>query len=468
MNQRELLFQFEEKYPFLYEIQANGVPIYTCFRDDVLCILEKGNRETNSFSTGGKGKIFLLRLLKSMVGIFKHRKAKTLIFTSSVYRRDHGRNLAVEWLLDRYEDAVVFEWPTRQDDYDIQILHDKLRDYYCPIDCYLIIYKLRLKLRKKEHNQLVAECKEKMKKELLLVSASHCENERIAMDFLIQTIPVSFATTTISQKIFEEYFSRYKRVERVIDFWGSARENIVPVIKGKPKCTELQHGIITSYHPGYVYPKCARERAGGYFDREVLVYGDKTKKTLVESSVFKSENVHVIGNPRIEKYKQVFPSASADRKLILFASGAIGKDYYTTMIAYLTHIQNYMDSDEFWKGYQIAIKLHPRENNENLEKYRKALPKAVFYGNSSQLYDLFGETYVLLTLASTALYEATKFDVPTITMDYYFDDIVKIYGFDTWRIGKTEDVKTVFDKLKDQAQYQQYLDYLQRETTSYM
>lgn len=468
MNQKELLFQFEEKYPFLYEIEVNGVPIYTCFRDTILSFLENGTSGSNSFTEGRKGKVYPMRILKSIVGFWKFHKKRTLIFTSSVYRRDYNRNLAAEWLAKRYEDAVIFEWPSRQKTYDQAILSEKNEIAYCPVDFYLALYKFYVKYHQKTYDKLKMNCANKLKKAFGNAKNPVTVNEKRAIQYLIDELPCSYATTVLSQRLFKKIFQRYKKVERVVDFWGSARENIAPIISSNPEVIELQHGIITSYHPGYVYPTIAKKKCKRFFERRVLVYGENTRNTLIQDSIFLPDRVEVVGNPRIEMYKAVFNRKETDKKVFLFASGAIGERYYEKMIEYLSALQNLMDQDSYWKDYKIAIKLHPRENNDNIEKYKQALPKALYYDNTAQLYELFGQSFVLLTMASTTLYEAAKFDVPTITLDYYFDDIVKIYGFDTWKISSINDAECILQKLKSEEQYQSYLKYLQQQTEKYM
>ena len=91
---------FEEKYSFLYGLLVNGVPIYTSFRDGVLQRLRDGEVALSSAEDEPKSKISIRRILHSWYKKRKYKKAKTLIFTSTVYRRDKGRNLAAEYLLD--------------------------------------------------------------------------------------------------------------------------------------------------------------------------------------------------------------------------------------------------------------------------------------------------------------------------------------------------------------------------------
>ena len=47
---------------------------------------------------------------------------------------------------------------------------------------------------------------------------------------LIQEMPKSYASTVISQQLFRKLFRKYNNIEYAIDFWGSGRENIIPVL----------------------------------------------------------------------------------------------------------------------------------------------------------------------------------------------------------------------------------------------
>ena len=137
----EKLYDFEKKYSFLYEIEWNGVPVYTCFRDSVSLILSGEANNNEAEYQVEKGKIYLRRIWDSFWKIRKLKKAKTLIFTSTMFRRDYGRNLAAEYLMDKYPDGVVFEWPSRTDLYDIAYFQDDRKDRYCPLDFYILLYK---------------------------------------------------------------------------------------------------------------------------------------------------------------------------------------------------------------------------------------------------------------------------------------------------------------------------------------
>ena len=244
MNQRELLFAFENKYQFLYDIQVNGVPIYTCLRDGV-CARLQGKRIEAETDSGEKGKVYIRRILDSWRKLHKFRKKKTLIFTSAVYRRDKGRNLAAEYLLERYPDAVIFEWPSRNEAYDSAYSSDEIKGQYCPLEFYIIFYKFFCKIHRKQYKKMYQECEKQIVDAFDKCKNEFEQHEQETIKYLLQEIPASYASTNMSQVVFAKLFKGYRDVEYAIDFWGSARENIIPVLPSKPQSIELQHGIIT-------------------------------------------------------------------------------------------------------------------------------------------------------------------------------------------------------------------------------
>lgn len=469
MNQRELLYEFEEKYDFLYKIQSNGVPIYAGLRDGVAkCLLGNTDNVVTEFSER-KGHIYPKRILDSFFKLHKFCDSKTLVFTSTVFRRDKGRNLAAEYLMERYSDTVVFEWPGRTDTYDYAYFSDQKRDYYCPLDFYLVCYKFYAQLHKKKFKHLVCQCKEELSAYFASEPIAFEANEQTAVAYIMENMPESYATTVMSQKVFKWLFRHYKHVEQAVDFWGSARENIIPVLPSKPKSIELQHGIITAIHPGYLYPDIAKGSSDSFFGRTLLVYGEKTKKLLMEQSIFCEEQIEIIGNPRIQMYNKCFELKSSERKLILFTSQCYGQDeYYHTVLPFLKEIEKMTENDSRWNGFKLGIKLHPRENNGVIDLYKRELPRATVYGNSAELYQLLCESFIQVTVSSTSLYEAAIFGTPTVIIRYNRKNLSDIYGFEPRVIERPKDVPYILSELLDSNNREYYLCYLQEKTNSYM
>lgn len=469
MNQKEMLFAFEEKYPFLYDICVNGVPVYTCYRDGILSRLQ--GMQKGAGIPAVKSRVLPKRIFHSFLKFYRFRKKQTLIFTSSVYRRDAGRNLAAEYLLEKYPDGVIFEWPSRTAAYDSAYLTDPLKDKYCTMEWYLICYKIYEKLARKKIGKWEEECRAQLK--------AHFENtqqetdgEKLAVAYLMEELPKSYATTALSHQVFRWLFKKYKNIEYAIDFWGSARENIIPVLPGKPESIELQHGIITSYHPGYIYPDFVREGKTDFFKRTLLVYGQKTKTQLVEGSIFTAEQVQVIGNPRIKKYKTSIGAQETERKLLLFASQPYEQDglttgYYDLVIRFLKEVEKLLVEDPLWANYRLGIKLHPRENNAVVEMYQKAFPNATVYDNASQLYTLLCESFVQMTMTSTSLYEGAEFDTPTVITYLQGKEPERIYGFPVWTAYSPEQLIPLLQKLQEKEEYGKYLQYLKEQSLQY-
>ncbi len=472
MGKEAGLFAFENKYPFLYDIMVGGVPVYTSLRDSVMQLLQDGTEAVSAVQAQGKDGVSLRRIIGGFFKKNRFRKKQTLIFTSTVYRRDYGRNLAAEFLLDKYPDSVVFEWPSRSATYDNAYLSDPQKNKHCPLDYFSVKLKIYNKLHKKEYARLCQDCREMLfpQFEKVLVET---ENEGKAVAFLKEQLPQSYATTVIYQKLFAKFFKRYKNVQYAVDFWGGARENIIPVLKNKPQSIELQHGIITSYHGGYIYPPFVKNVKTDFFKRTLLVYGEATKRLLVENSIFEEENIEVIGNPRIQKYKTIQALENQTRKWIVFASQSYeqdgtGVDYYKTVIATLKGVKAEMDKDPFWKDFRLAVKLHPRESENAKALYEKEIEGIKVFGNTSQLFEILNQTFVQLTVSSTTLYEAAQFDAPTVSVRYADYHPEAIYGFETWFMKDEQSIAEIMQKLKDKKQYDEYLEYLKTKTKEYM
>ncbi len=454
------LCAFENKYKFLYDIQVGGVAIYTCLRDGMMSVLSDQGLGVQASTSTEKGRVYPKRVLDSLMKWRKYRNRKTLIFTSAVYRRDKGRNLAVEFLMDKYPDAVAFEWPSRNTSFDSAYFHDKKN--YVPIDGYLILYKLYSFLHRKERSNIEAQCRSRLE-EQFAADPPQTDVEKRAVAFILEQLPQSVSATEFSQRLFKWMFRKYKNVDYAIDFWGSGRENIIPVLPGNPQSIELQHGIITPSHQGYVYPEFVRNSSSCLFSRKILVYGEKEKEILSQNSIFPSEMVEVIGNPRIYMYKVLFKEEKKNKKWILFTSQPYeqsypGTVYYNVMLPYLQRIANYMEQNT---SYKLAVKLHPRENNAVKKLYEDKLPKTPVFGAESELYDLLCESYIHITVSSTVLLEGAAFDVPTVTLQFQKSPET-IFGIKTLHIESPDAVESVCEKLTDETFVESYLEEIKR------
>ncbi len=453
------IFKFEEKYPFLYDEMAQGVSVYTCLRDGVAARLEGEIQEISSNAEFEKGKIYLRRILGTIFKWRKYRKAETVIFTSSVYRRDKGRNLAAEFLLQKYPNGVVFEWPSRNENFDKAYFKDKKR--YIPLDGYLLRYKLYCKLHKKEMQRQEEEGRKRLQ-DAFDKNAPIPDKYRSAVKYIIEELPRCLVATIASQRVFARMFRNYKNIRYAVDFWGSGRENIIPVLKGNPQSIELQHGLITSIHPGYVYPQFVKNVESALFKRKILVYATRDKDVLCKQSIYEDKQVEIVGNPRIERYKSLLAENKKEKKWVLFTSQPYEQDqagvvYYSKILPYLQKLAEVIEKEG---RYRLVIKLHPRENEGAQQLYKKAIPTAEIFGASSSLYELLGETYLHVTATSTVLFEGIEFDVPTVTVQFDNYNPKDIYGIETLHVDKPRRMEGVWRQLSDEQFYKSYLQSL--------
>lgn len=472
MSGIDILFDFETKYPFLYRLTVNGVPLYTCLRDSTLMTLREGDTGCGTDGLESKGRIYPKRLLDGMFRLPMLRRAKTVIFTSAVYRRDYGRNLAAEYLTERYPEAAVFEWPSRNEAFDRAYFSDPMRKRYCPLDFYLVIYKLAHRIHRKRLSKEADRVRLQLQEEFAAAPPPKNENETAAIQSLLDTLPGSYVTTKLSHRIFQRLFRRYESLKYAIDFWGSGRENVFPVLPGNPEKIELQHGLINSTHPGYIYPAFVGGLETDFFKRTLLVYGEKTKRLLCENSVFSENRVEVIGNPRLKMYRCVFGVREQERNLILFTSQPFEQDgkgthYYDYVIPQLQALEQYLN-EAFGESIRLCVKLHPREGVEIVERYKSKLVRTEIMLPDSPLYELLLRSYIHITTNSTVLYEATAFNVPTITLNYGSFNVRQIFGNDVIAAENGQDLVNKFQALTGNEARAEYLEKLRAMTRNCM
>ncbi|SHK68088.1 CDP-glycerol glycerophosphotransferase, TagB/SpsB family [Desulfatibacillum alkenivorans DSM 16219] len=180
----------------------------------------------------------------------------------------------------------------------------------------------------------------------------------------------------------------------------------------------LQHGVIHTNHPGYIYPN---EFKGQVPLCDVhFVFGNYERTLLTESSIFDKNQVDVIGNPRMTNLshhcsvyshqiirKQL--GISSNKKIILYASS--GNYGSATKELFNINDRLFEDFASLEPEYTLVIKMHPAETN--FTKYHDEAKK---YGVTDFIlvrdYDLYALLYIsdcLLGVISTVMSEAVAF-----------------------------------------------------------
>lgn len=460
------LIKFEEENKFLYEIKINDCCVYTMCREGLLNAMQcsfKSLYKSKEDKRKNKTKIVLKRIIDSIFGLLKVLiiNPKVLIFTSSQYRRDYNKNLAVEWLKEKSPEAIIFEWPSKNVIYDKGYLNDTYNKDYIPLDFFIIIFKIYRIFNKRNISNWEDECRK-------ILIDNFTENNNIT-EYIIRELPRIYSETKSLQYCSKLYL-RFLSPEFVIDFFGAARENFFVGFSGNPKLYELQHGVIFSEHTGYIYPEFVKEIESYLFKRNLLVYGLKTKEILVNQSIFEEDQITVIGNPRIKMYKKISFLKNKNKKYILFSSQPVSsKSYYNRMIEYMIYINNSIKDLDKDNNFQLVVKLHPRENYGVFDFYKENLPDDVLIITSDiSLYELLQESWLQFTYTSTTLYEAALFNVPTITLRFKGWDIDKIYGFKVLQVETEYEVKEMMQKMLDEKNYLNYSKYLKIESEKFM
>jgi hypothetical protein len=201
------------------------------------------------------------------------------------------------------------------------------------------------------------------------------------------------------------------------EWLAAARAEKVPIIA-------VQHGGIQSRHLGYVH---ADRPAALTLPDRTYVFGDWERRVLVESSVYRDDEVRVSGSPRLDlvraetgrdrnKVRSELRVARSDRLLVVSTTwGALARKYhFPVTLARLF--------DRPMPGIHLVIKLHPGEQDDGL--YRRVIegvaaargfrPPPISVVHRVDLYRLLGAADAHLGIYSTVITEAVFTRTPNL------------------------------------------------------
>lgn len=164
---------------------------------------------------------------------------------------------------------------------------------------------------------------------------------------------------------------------------------------------ELQHGYISDNHSGYHFPGSLKKE---YFPDYLLTWGEHWSSAA--SFPINDENIIDVGFPYIEIKKQNIDYTN--NKIILFISqGTVGKELSKFAVSVAKQLDN---------CYKVVYKLHPGEYKRWEDEYSWLLNDGitVISDEKHSLYRLFSRAILQIGVNSTALFEGTYFDVPTL------------------------------------------------------
>jgi hypothetical protein len=189
------------------------------------------------------------------------------------------------------------------------------------------------------------------------------------------------------------------------------------------KTIELQHGIITPNHPGYIYPKKYKNKFT--LPDYLITYGNYEKELLIKHSIWDEKQVIPLGCPRYD----FLANYKIDKDKLKEKLG-IPKDNKILFWATQTHCpsmiengENKLNAKETFKAIKknkdwfLLIKFHPAENqNKSLKFYNYYKKKYKLNRCMILKYDVFN-TYDFITLSDCVILKHSVVGKETILMN---------------------------------------------------
>lgn len=228
-------------------------------------------------------------------------------------------------------------------------------------------------------------------------------------------------------KEYNQLFKRNKYLKRVYfknNYTLRHQALIAAARSNKIKTIELQHGIISRYHPSYIYKRIPNKKLVTWpFADELYVFGKATKDILIEESKLYKENEIKIYNylsnlkklyshlSQRETFKRIgIKSDHFKMKKILVSSQWLKKEELREFIFKL--LRNQLIQEE----YIIIYKTHPLEKNQ-VVFYKDLMKYNNFYlvsNNDISIYELYNISDVHTSSFSTCVYESLCWGVSNI------------------------------------------------------
>ncbi len=167
---------------------------------------------------------------------------------------------------------------------------------------------------------------------------------------------------------------------------------------------ELQHGVISSYHPGYSYPG---ERKKVTFPDFLLTWGNYWQN--VADYPIDDSQIISVGYPFIEDERSQY-STEKQKKILFISQDRIG-DIISKFAVELSKNKTH--------DYHVIYKLHPLEIDDWKTRYPWLIDADIEVIDTKEmtLYQLFAESMVQVGVFSTAIYEGLSFGLRTFLID---------------------------------------------------
>jgi hypothetical protein len=195
-----------------------------------------------------------------------------------------------------------------------------------------------------------------------------------------------------------------------------------PIIAAKSldiPTVEQQHGVIGKNHFAYLVPAELDTMVGFPLCDKMAVWGQYTKRLLIDHHVYEPDQLVITGFPRIDKLLEELPARpetlrklgiSDDRRVVLYTPNKFAQ-------AFMSDILDSIRGEEHSDDTHWIIKLHPavktgRTWTRAIEE--RGLDRVTVVGSDFDFYALLAACDVHVSFASTTLLEAAVLGKPNV------------------------------------------------------
>lgn len=383
----------------------------------------------SNFQKQRVGRVMYLKSLKNLANIFKEslRNVKPpegveiYGFSGTENRRlKEGMfyDIYIDPLYDILGDKLgVFEWPTEtgyRREYNAKVYSKNYVPISLPLKTLLAIGRDKL---------LNNDCDIKNKEILEEILRFFSKNTTVNYSSLRKGVYEFISTFYHVKKFLFEFLSKY-RPKAVMIRCGYGRFHMALSQACKElniPSVELQHGLITKYHIGYV--KTMKSENRDCVPEYLLTYGDAFSEIVKKGNLFNSDKVVTVGFPYLEEITSSFATPEGEikrflnnfNKSILFTSQWILAEEIKRFVVELSRkLKNEMPN------VGIVFKPHPNDPNN----YSDIKCRNIFVADKyTDTYQILNSVDIHSTVYSTTGLESFAFGKPNI-----FIDIKQIYN----------------------------------------
>ncbi|MBI3263003.1 MAG: hypothetical protein HYZ58_07615 [Acidobacteria bacterium] len=208
--------------------------------------------------------------------------------------------------------------------------------------------------------------------------------------------------------------------------WGRAL--VLECRRRKIASVGLQHGFIYRHWLNYLHdldethPSRSNPDDRGFPRPDLtLVFDRLAERQLREAGRFPADAIRVTGSARLDALVTAFRAITEDdRRRVREALGAAANDRVVLVASKFSQIQLVLASLVEWTArhpdLRLVIKTHPAESPDPYRRMTMGAANATIAPASADLAALLAVTSLLVTVNSTAAFEAMVLDVPTLVL----------------------------------------------------